>query len=184
MSEPTDRAAILLDEISELDEIRQRLDKSTPLDKATFTSYSHGGGRLYIDDGKIRDLIADFYDEANRDFYFNARSDIDFLLAEVNGLNLVIQSFRKLAESKVAPIVKSFDELLAETVRVNCQCCQGHSMPNRQPGENGYCGACLGECEVTTTQYALLTDAQRVEVLETEVIRLRATKPEAKEPQA
>jgi hypothetical protein len=49
--------------------------------------YDHGGGRLFIEDGDNRDLIADFYDEANREYY--ARVDpasVLALIAEVERL--------------------------------------------------------------------------------------------------
>jgi len=43
---------------------RARSEKSLALIR-----YDHGGGRLMIEDGNNRQLIADFYDEANREHY-------------------------------------------------------------------------------------------------------------------
>ncbi len=64
----------------------------------------------------------------------------------------------------------TLDELLAEMVEVNCQRCQGHG--SSMPG-HGYCAACKGEAYVQKPRYFLLSDAQRVLVLEEEVMRLR-----------
>lgn len=34
----------------------------------TINRYEHGGGRMFVDDGKNRDLIADTYNEGDREF--------------------------------------------------------------------------------------------------------------------
>lgn len=68
---------------------------------------------------------------------------------------------------------RTLDELLTEGAWVNCQHCQGHSLPGREQGQPGYCSSCRGMGEIWKSDYALLTDAQRVEVLEQEVLRLR-----------
>lgn len=36
--------------------------------KVTINRYEHGGGRMFVDDGKNRDLIADTYNEGDREF--------------------------------------------------------------------------------------------------------------------
>lgn len=36
--------------------------------KVTINRYAHGGGRMFVDDGKNRDLIADTYNEGDREF--------------------------------------------------------------------------------------------------------------------
>lgn len=69
--------------------------------------------------------------------------------------------------------MKTLDELLADTVEVNCLCCQGHSFPGSKEGEHGHCPVCGGLAVVRKSAYASLTDAQRVDVLEAEVMRLR-----------
>lgn len=46
--------------------------------------YDHGGGRLYRE--KPRDLIADFYDAGNREFYSRAREIVSALCNEVEEL--------------------------------------------------------------------------------------------------
>ena len=66
----------------------------------------------------------------------------------------------------------TLDELLAEPERMNCDLCQGRSLPV-EPGQSGYCPKCGGNGYIVTTKYYALTDRQRVEVLETEVLRLR-----------
>ena len=49
-------------------EARQYLVQMTPIDSMTLTRYEHGGGRLFVDgSASQRQLIADFYDEANRE---------------------------------------------------------------------------------------------------------------------
>lgn len=78
---------------ADLDGIKQRAD-AAPKENLRLTRYDHGGGRLveYIprpersfgaDD---RNLVADFYDEANRECYFHAREDIPALLDLVSSL--------------------------------------------------------------------------------------------------
>src|SRR5688500_12350284 len=48
-----------------------KAERATPLDdKHKLIRYDHGGGRLYREDGKDRDLLADFYDEDNRELYY------------------------------------------------------------------------------------------------------------------
>lgn len=69
--------------------------------------------------------------------------------------------------------IPTLDELLNETVEKNCSCCQGMSLPGRKRGQNGHCPVCLGAAYVKLSRYAALTDAERVEVLEAEVMRLR-----------
>lgn len=36
--------------------------------KLTINRYEHGGGRMFVDDGKNRDLIADTYNAGDREF--------------------------------------------------------------------------------------------------------------------
>jgi len=68
-----------------LEEIKTRWRKST--DAPKINRYDHGGGRMYVDleDG-TRKLIADLYDEGNREFYYFATSDMTALIAEVERL--------------------------------------------------------------------------------------------------
>jgi hypothetical protein len=68
-----------------LREIEARCEAATS--GAELVRYDHGGGRLYKKRGSPnRELVADFYDEANREFYFSARTDIPYLLGEVRRL--------------------------------------------------------------------------------------------------
>ena len=68
--------------------------------------------------------------------------------------------------------METLDQLLNESVEINCSCCQGMSLHGRK-GKPGYCPECKGVATVLRNAYAMLTDAQRVEVLEAEVMRLR-----------
>ena len=36
--------------------------------KVTINRYEHGGGRMFVDDGKNRDLVAETYNEGDREF--------------------------------------------------------------------------------------------------------------------
>ena len=36
--------------------------------KVTINRYEHGGGRMFVDDGKNRDLVADTYNKGDREF--------------------------------------------------------------------------------------------------------------------
>lgn len=45
--------------------------KATP--NPRLVRYDHGGGRLLLEANGLRDLVADFYDEGNREFYTSAR---------------------------------------------------------------------------------------------------------------
>lgn len=65
-------------------EIRERVEKATP-EPMKRNRYEHGGGRMFVEgdrEGHGRHLVLDAYDEANREFYFHAREDIPYLLAE------------------------------------------------------------------------------------------------------
>jgi len=67
--------------------IAERLDDATSEThpQLKVNRYDHGGGRMFID-GETRQLIADFYDEAEREFYVNAKADLRFLSAHVETL--------------------------------------------------------------------------------------------------
>lgn len=60
-----------------ISEIAEREKKAT--NSPHLSVYEHGGGRMFSGN----DLIADFYDEENREFYYHSRGDIPFLLAEL-----------------------------------------------------------------------------------------------------
>jgi hypothetical protein len=67
----------------------------------------------------------------------------------------------------------TLDELLNTFVQKNCSSCQGMSIPGRKEGENGFCPSCDGKAYITISKYAAMTDQDRVDVLETELMRLR-----------
>ena len=62
---------IRADECAQLREqnrvLREAFAKTTK-GKVTINRYEHGGGRMFVDDGKNRDLIADTYNEGDREF--------------------------------------------------------------------------------------------------------------------
>lgn len=72
-----------------LEAIKARCEKATG--DLTLATYAHGGGRLYVIGGpqSQRQLVADFYDEDNREFYYHARTDLPALVAEVERLRKV-----------------------------------------------------------------------------------------------
>lgn len=58
-----------------LAEIAGRADAATA--NTELARYDHGGGRVTM---TPRGLVADFYNEPDREFYFNARTDVPALL--------------------------------------------------------------------------------------------------------
>jgi len=67
-------------------EIRARLEAATAAtDVVVLMAYDHGGGRLYVEEPE-RKLVADFYDQPDRDFYANAPADIAYLLAALGSI--------------------------------------------------------------------------------------------------
>lgn len=74
----------------EIAELERLCAEATPAEQISLCRYPHGGGRLASPVGwedltnraEGGDLIADFYDEANREFYYAARTALPTLLAE------------------------------------------------------------------------------------------------------
>jgi hypothetical protein len=80
MSVPTDEKRVA--------EIAERVGKATGgLSTVQITRYEHGGGRIFLADGDSRELIADLYDEGNREFVYHAFGDIAYLLSLVASLS-------------------------------------------------------------------------------------------------
>ena len=63
------------------------------------------------------------------------------------------------------------DQALNDIKTVDCSVCQGHSFPD--PTHHAYCKVCQGTGTVQKSQYEMVTDAERVKLLEDEVMRLR-----------
>ena len=57
----------LRDEVARLTKLKEAFAKTTK-GNITINRYEHGGGRMFVDDGKNRDLIADTYNEGDREF--------------------------------------------------------------------------------------------------------------------
>ena len=66
-----------------LQAIRARHAAATDVSAAVRSRYDHGGGRMYID-GEARSLVLDAYEEADREFYFNAHADVAALLSALD----------------------------------------------------------------------------------------------------
>ena len=83
-----------------LEAIKARCEKATESSDLTLTQYAHGGGRLFVIGGpnSERKLVADFYDEDNREFYYHARTDLPALVAEVERLRKVEAAARAWRE--------------------------------------------------------------------------------------
>lgn len=81
-----------------LEAIKARCEKATESSDLTLTQYAHGGGRLFVIGGpnSERKLVADFYDEDNREFYYHARTDLPALVAEVERLRKVVEETDRL----------------------------------------------------------------------------------------
>jgi len=63
---------------------------------AKMVRYGHGGGRLFIDgEAGRRNLIADFYEEADREFYYHARADIPWLLDQLASVSTALSNCKK-----------------------------------------------------------------------------------------
>jgi len=69
---------------AEVDALEKLANAATPADRMAYWRYEHGLGRITVPDenrATRRDLIADFYDEANREFYYAARAGVPALIA-------------------------------------------------------------------------------------------------------
>lgn len=74
------------EELAEWERVCGAALETTTGKEIIYRRYDHGGGRAWSEDGSEqgdRDLLIDVYDEANRDFYFMARTAMPRLLAAV-----------------------------------------------------------------------------------------------------
>ena len=96
----------------DLKAIERRAAKATPVDDRIMRfRYQHGGGRMIRDE---RELVLDVYDEANREFYFSARTDIPALCQEVRELRLALLRY--------GDHEPSCEQMLCGEVIVACTC--------------------------------------------------------------
>lgn len=119
-----------------LTEIRERCEKATqwPL---KFVRYDHGGARLMQvtpiigigSSSEERQLIADFYDEANREFYYAAREDVPWLLDQLQAALLRAEQAEQ-ARDRLKPYVQHIancpQRSMAAWVRETYPCNCGH----------------------------------------------------------
>lgn len=75
----------------DLNDLEAKGKAATQPELLTLTRYDHGGGRLLSPEP--RDLVADFYDDANREFYFAARNNWQEMVEELRRLERVRESF-------------------------------------------------------------------------------------------
>lgn len=78
----------------QLAEIEGRLAAVTP-GEWELSRYDHGGGRIW-DSATKRVLIADLYQEGDREFIAHARTDIPALIAELKRCQAVIAKVERL----------------------------------------------------------------------------------------
>ena len=88
----------------ELNAIGERCEKATP--NPELTRYDHGGGRSFLQTGdweslhgkRDRKLVADYYNEEDREFYHACRTDIPALLAHIEELEKQIIKWVPVSE--------------------------------------------------------------------------------------
>ena len=83
-----------------LEEVEARASKATPV--ANLCRYPHGGGRMtgdHLEPGDHRELIADFYTEGDREFYFSAKEDVPALVALLRLAVSVVDAGRDVRDS-------------------------------------------------------------------------------------
>lgn len=73
----------------DLDAIEARANAATP--GATMAKYAHGGGRLAIWGDDERKLVADVFNEADRDFFEHAREDVAAMAREIRRLRAALE---------------------------------------------------------------------------------------------
>ena len=59
---------LVVDALCEQNRVLAEAFAKTTKGKVTINRYEHGGGRMFVDDGKNRDLVADTYNEGDREF--------------------------------------------------------------------------------------------------------------------
>ena len=108
-----------------LEAIKARCEKATG--DLTLATYAHGGGRLYVIGGpqSERQLVADFYDEDNREFYYHARTDLPALVAEVERLRQVEAAALALRDVMEADGVVGADEPCTVNLHAALDAAQG-----------------------------------------------------------
>jgi hypothetical protein len=71
----------------QLQAIEARVNAATPHERITYCRYEHGGGRAFVDgESGDRHLVLDTYSEADREFDFASRLDVQTLLKDARQL--------------------------------------------------------------------------------------------------
>lgn len=90
-----------------LDEMWARADAAT--EGVELERYDWGGGRLAVFDAQRRELVADFYGEADREFYTAARTDLPRAVDALRAVMAMLDKTDKLAHEGNDPISASDD---------------------------------------------------------------------------
>lgn len=98
-------------------------EKATALSPALILQrYDHGGGRAVLRGdypNGLRALVADFYDEANREWFWTARTDLPDALAEIERLTGVVgENTARLTDEESAHL-ETIDERDAFEERID-----------------------------------------------------------------
>lgn len=70
----------------DIQKIRDRRSRTTREGAWEQSQYEHGGSRIYVEDDSERLLVADTYQEGDRESFLHAPGDIDDLIAETERL--------------------------------------------------------------------------------------------------
>lgn len=92
-----------------IENLKALMAKATPLPLAV-NRYYHGGGRLYREEP--RKLVADFYDEADRELFISMRNALPDLLAAIEAAKVYS------AQAPVLDMIHARDALCAALSRL------------------------------------------------------------------
>ncbi len=95
--------------MSRLQEIEERAEKATA--GLEYARYDHGGGRAFHNG---RTLVLDCYDEDNREFYFNAREDVPWLVARLKRAKKLLGRVDNLHTDRRTHLEESVRDFLKE----------------------------------------------------------------------
>jgi len=125
----------------QLDAIRARHEAATPNDDMKRDRYDHGGGRMYSENDKGRNLVLDAYQRCDREFYFNAHTDTSALLSHAEALAAKVARLEGELE-------KATDALTETCDMIKCPICEEWTDPSSLCDGDGdfepMCDSCYG----------------------------------------